>query len=555
MFRSRGNPQHNALVVKRSLNPEHLLIIFGVIVKNRALFVKVRSSLTPDILNYPGEEFHSSFLKMIYEYFDRYGEMPLKQVALAQLVATARDPGAGFYEGIVSDEVNAVYGLTDNASESMVRSAENMATDLIEELLIERKVINPTRSILANSADTTLANPGEILNNANQSLLEIRRLMTSTLISSVPQIRRRSHNYVEFDHDMDFMNALTQGGLPRKSVSGLFGPFGSCKTTTATQAAASRINTEWRRHQRGESSEIVIYANCEGSPDEISFRVLSFLAKIPVRAVKAHYYDITPLRDYVPGDPEDYNNKYGMSVPETIRLAEAVEKIDRHFKIIDLSGGGETSNNLGKNFVDDLSLTVDSYRQVSGMGSSLFILDYGKAFVRRYMEMNGLAAENIRFYLGRLPDLIRRDIADKFDCAALVLQQMNKAANTKKPGQLLTHGDSSEASDFGENCHFCFCLSTPFKNEDGVSITNINMSKARDVEPPRKMPALEYIPYCQGLRLRDEFTIVNNAFHYEERRNTVVPTGSAPARRAGSRRLGTSGGGITNADLNPLEGM
>jgi hypothetical protein len=81
------------------------------------------------------------------------------------------------------------------------------------------------------------------------------------------------------------------------------------------------------------------------------------------------------------------------------------------------------------------------------------------------------------------------------------------------------------------------------------------MSKARDVEPPRKMPALEYIPYCQGLRLRDEFTIVNNAFHYEERRNTVMPTGSAPARRAGSRRLGTSGGGITNADLNPLEGM
>jgi hypothetical protein len=134
-------------------------------------------------------------------------------------------------------------------------------------------------------------------------------------------------------------------------------------------------------------------------------------------------------------------------------------------------------------------MVVDSYCRESGKSLSLFILDYGKAFVRRYMDMNNMAAENIRFYLGRLPDLIRRDVADKFDCAALVLQQMNKTANTKKPGALLTHGDSSEASDFGENCWFCFALSVPYKSDDGAMITNLNMSKARDVEPPRKMPS------------------------------------------------------------------
>ena len=552
MYRRNGQ-RGDTLLVKRSMNPAHLLIIFGVIIRNRNLFVKVKSNLTPDILNYPGEEFHATFLKMLYEHFEQYSEMPLHQISVAQMISFAKEPGAGFSEGVVREEVYAIYNLIENADEAKIRATENMASDLIEEILIERKVINPTRSLLVNSGEATIVNPGEVLNEANQNLQEIRRMMTRTLISSVPQIRARAHNYVEFDHDMDFMNALTQGGLPRKSVSGLFGPFGGCKTTTATQSAASRINIEWRKHQRGEASEIIVYANCEGSPEEISFRVLSFLAKIPARDVRAHFYAIRSLRDHIPTDPDDYNNKYGMTVPETVRLAEACEKIEKFLKIIDLSGGAETSTNIGKGFVDDLAMVVDSYRRESGKSLSLFILDYGKAFVRRYMDLNNMAAENIRFYLGRLPDLVRRDIADKFDCAALVLQQMNKTANTKKPGALLTHGDSSEASDFGENCWFCFALSVPYKSDDGAMITNLNMSKARDVEPPRKMPSLEYIPYCQGLRLRDDFRIVGNTLIFEENRNTVAPTTMMPARRP-SRRV-DSGGPTTSAELNPLEGI
>jgi len=545
----RTNARKDLFLVKRALNPAHLLIVFGVLIKNRTLFLKVRNNFTSDLLNYPGEEFHASFLKMIVEYFDGYGDMPVQQVAVAEMISLSKEASAGFSEVMVRDEIAAIYGLTEGADDEKVRATENMATDLITEILIQRKVVNPTKSLLLNSGDDTLANPSEFLSEATQNLHEIQSMMSRTIISSVPQIRPRIHNYVEFDHDMEFMNAITKGGLPRKSVSGLFGPFGGCKTTTATQAAASRINIEWRKHQRGEPAEIVVYANCEGSPEEISFRVLSFLAKIPARDVRSHFYAIRPLRDHVPSDPEDYNNKFGMTVPETVRLAEACEKIDKFLKIIDLSGGTEASSGIGKGFVNDLVMSVDSYCRESTRNVSLFILDYGKAFVRRFMDLNGMAAENIRFYLGRLPDLIRRDIADKFDCAALVLQQMNKTANTKKPGQLLTHGDSSEASDFGENCWFCFALSVPYKSDDGAMITNLNMSKARDVEPPRKMPSLEYIPYCQGLRLRDDFRIVNNTLIYEERRNIVMPTMAMPARRS-SR--GASGGPATAADMNPL---
>jgi hypothetical protein len=428
-----------------------------------------------------------------------------------------------------------------------VRSTEIVATQLLRELSIDRRVVMPTRSALLNASNASLANPGDIFEAASRNLLEVQRLLNRSTISSVPQVRQRLNNYVSFDQHMDFLNALTQGGLHRKTVSGLFGVFGGCKTTVATQAAACRISLEWNKHLRGEESEIVVFANCEGAPEEISFRVLSFLSKIPARRIRDHFNSIHPLRDYVPTDPDDYQVKYGIALPETVRLEEAIEKIDKFLKIIDLSGSTEGSDVLGKGYVSDLEMMTDTYCQESGKGVSLFILDYAKAFTRRYMDLNGISAEQIRHHLGRLPDYVRRQVSDKFNCASLILQQMNKAALSKKPGTLLSHVDSSEASDFGENCWFCFTLSQPTKDSDDKLVVNMNMSKARDVEPPRKMPSLEYIPYCQGLRLTDEFRIVNNSLQHVEARNVAV-TNEAPQRRATRSARVPS---VTSDDMNP----
>lgn len=541
MYSQRAGSQQP--LVKRAITPEHLMIIFGVLVRNKALFVKVKPSFVPDILNHPGEELHASFLRVLSYHFDETNELPIKGVALAEMISLSRESSYSFSERVVREEVEAIYALLENATPEQVRSTESVATTLLQDLIIDRRVVSPTRSALLNASNASLANASDIFQSASRNLMEVQRLLNRSTISSVPQVRQRSNNYVSFDQHMDFLNALTQGGLHRKTVSGLFGVFGGCKTTVATQAAACRINLEWNKHLRGEDSEIVVFANCEGAPEEISFRVLSFLAKIPARKIRDHFNSIQPLRDHVPNNPDDYQTKYGIALPETVRLEEAIEKIDKFLKIIDLSGSTEGSEALGKGYVSDLEMMVDSYCQESGKGISLFLLDYAKAFVRRYMDMNAMPSENIRHYLGRLPDYVRRQIADKFNCAAIVLQQMNKAALSKKAGTLLSHVDSSEASDFGENCWFCFTLSQPVKDSDDKLIVNVNMSKARDVEPPRKMPSLEYIPYCQGLRLTDDFRIVNNALLHVEARNVSLPS-DAPQRR--SRAVS-----VTSDDMNP----
>lgn len=61
------------------------------------------------------------------------------------------------------------------------------------------------------------------------------------------------------------------------------------------------------------------------------------------------------------------------------------------------------------------------------------------------------------------------------------------------------------------------------------------------------MPSLEYIPYCQGLRLTDDFRIVNNSLQHVEARNVSV-TNEAPQRRATRSARVPS---VTADDMNP----
>jgi len=532
--------------VRSPVNQEHLIIIFGIIVKNRNLFVRIKPLLIPELLNQPGEEFHSAFLRMLISVYDETGQMPHKHVALAEMIGQARDHYSQFSEHAAQHELDVIYDLTEGVAPAVLLSTENAALGYIEQILIERRVVAQARSLLLNSTGQALQNPSEVFEAFDRSVKEVRRLTANSIITSVPTIQRRSNNYVPMDHDTDFINALTKGGFQRKTVNGLFGVFGGCKTTMATQTVASRINVEWNKFLRNEKHEIIVFANCEGVPFEISYRVLSFLSKIPLRSIKDHFHDIAPLRDYIPQDASDYQSKWNIPLTEMQRLEEAIPKIEKFLKIIDFSGSTPGSQSMGKAYVDDIEVAVDNYCQDSGLGVSYFVLDYGKAFARRYMAANNLPMDSIRHHLGRLPDAIRRQVADKFDCAAVCLQQMNKNALSKQAGSLLSHVDSSEASDFGENCHFCLTLSSPMKDMNDKTVINMNLSKARDVEIPRRMPSLEYIPYCQGLKLTDDFRVRSGSIEHVEARNVEV---NRPVPRTRSR--GSAIQQATVQDLNP----
>jgi len=243
MFGQR--PGNRQPLVKRAITPEHLIVIFGVLVRNKVLFVKVKPSFLPEILNNPGEEFHAAFLRMLLSHFDATNELPVQGLAVAEMTSLARENHSGFSEKVASEETLAIYSLLAISTPEEVRSTEFVATQLLRELIIDRRVVMPTRSALLNASNASLANPGDIFEAASRNLLEVQRLLNRSTISSVPQVRQRLNNYVSFDQHMDFLNALTQGGLHRKTVSGLFGVFGGCKTTVATQAAACRISLEW----------------------------------------------------------------------------------------------------------------------------------------------------------------------------------------------------------------------------------------------------------------------------------------------------------------------
>jgi hypothetical protein len=84
------------------------------------------------------------------------------------------------------------------------------------------------------------------------------------------------------------------------------------------------------------------------------------------------------------------------------------------------------------------------------------------------------------------------------------------------------------------------------KDMNDKTVINMNLSKARDVEIPRRMPSLEYIPYCQGLKLTDDFRVRSGSIEHVEARNVEV---NRPVPRTRSR--GSAIQQATVQDLNP----
>jgi hypothetical protein len=517
--------------VTRPVNEQHLFLIFGVLVKNKSLFVRVKTLLDPSLFNRPGEEFHMAFVSMLHSYYEENRDMPVKQAALSELVSVAREAYSLININTLEDNVDFIYDLTEGANENAIKSTERYALGLIKELVTDRKVIGRAKTLLSRAGSMPLANASEEFESITRDLKDVNRVTTNMVMSSVPTMRPNTRAYVEFDMSLNFINALTKGGLQRKTASGLLGVFGGGKTTLATHMAASRIEIEWNKFTRGQPYEQVVYANCEGHPFSISYRVLSYLARIPQRSIKDHYEGIRSLRSVRVSDPTDYQVIHGIPLTEIERLAEAEEKIDKIFKIVDFSGSSQGLGRFGQGGVGDIEVAVDSYCQEAGVGVSLFFLDYAKLFIRRWMLFNNISQDKIRHHIGTLPDQIRDQVADKFNCATLILQQFNKEAMSKKAGTLLSHIDASEGSDFGENCHFCFTLSSPTKNASEKTILNLNLSKARDVETPPRMPSLEFMSYRQGLALTSDFRVHNNNIEHVEVR-TVTSNVDGPRRRS-----------------------
>jgi hypothetical protein len=501
--------------VESPITNDQLALLCSVMLHNTSFMLRIKQMFVPDTLNGIGEDVYRVFISLLYEHYDSNPTVKLPKASALVEVGARVNPAI---KDLARDEILSIYLTEETSTDQDLRACEDLALSYVRRIMLDRKVTRRLREAMASSGSLEVNNISDLIARSQSEIQGIQLLVSNSVVSGVPRFKQVSNARVDFDVDVDFMNAVTEGGLPRKSVNGLFGVFGGCKTTLACQMAASRIRLEYAKAAAGYSSEFVVYANCEGQPDEIKYRVISALSKIPVKHIKDHYEERCALS----GSPRhyEYENILGLDVPALNRLEMAVEQVEDHFFIIDFSGS-DNNPKAGKNFVSEIDSNIEHIRSITGKGMSLFLLDYAKLFVKRYILLNNMKIDHLRHLLGAFPDMVRANIASKYDCAALILQQVNKEANKRSANDLISHTDSSEASDFGENCHFCFALSRA--NPESKAI-KLHVSKSRDVAPPSIIPELVHVGHYGALSLSD--TQVISGFRISE--NISSTRGYAP---------------------------
>lgn len=420
--------------------------------------------------------------------------------------------------------------------------------DLIVQFLTERMVYEPLKNLVdkTRAAGVVLANPLDTLERLKSTYSRVASIGTSA--SSVllpPGWKPQLASYVSTG--ITWLDPIMGGGTNSGKVYGIFGPFGSFKTGFGVQVgvSAAQIHVTIAK-DKGGKPRLVVYVVYEGGEDEIRTRALACAAKMPKKHIVDHFLSGAPLSTFDRLHPYEEDRLRRMAnredfLPETQRLLDAVATTS-NFQILDFSGSRKNPY-AGQGYIPEIVAALDRLRRETGMEIGTVIIDYAKLMVRRYMRANGLKPEQTRFYMGDIPDTLRRDVAEKFDCAVWILQQLNTTANKKAAGTAQHHADSSEAGDFGENLWYCFTLSAVNKAQ-GHTI-QFNATKTRDTEGLSEPIVLQIVG--------DENGVVDARARFTLRNGKIVSRAVAEAVRPAVGERNRDGGGSSDAPSQPPE--
>jgi RecA/RadA recombinase len=500
------------------IGPEKLETLLTIAMRNESIFESVKGILDSACFTPAENVFAAPWLNFV-KVSERYGRM-LSSTQPVILDMCDMWHSSQSIPRIMLDEMVNFLRRVDATPVEFATSdiMDRFARDELRLFIAERAGFAPLRKELNDTSRLMRSDPQAVLDRLQQRLAKADTLLQRPSYGILPQGRidgiiqslkpSLSSGIKKFDDAMG-------GGMRNRCVYGLFGPFGSYKTGTAVQMAVQVARAETSRqrsrHTQGYQAGLVIYAVYEGGRDAIQVRACSTAACIPRSSVTNHFIN-DETRVPLSSVPLSYEREYGLEGTEIERLTRAGEEIEP-LRIIDLSNSHE-SRNQGTGYVPELVASIEHEVRMSGNRpvAAVFI-DYAKIMARRYAMATGKTDQLVHL-ISTLPDQLRIQIAEQFDCPVWILQQLDAEANKAKPGAALHHSQSSWAKDFGENLWYAFCLSSIDKvNSNTITV---NVSKTRDSEG---MP-LPFIMQLNGhiSQLRD-----TDEYRYNPGGNKIVP--------------------------------
>lgn len=470
--------------VKPRLKFEQRDLLVTYLARNPTLFLEARQVLKPEHFNAGVEETALSVLwQMQNKLYEKYGRMPDAPILEAEIMAVL-DADSDRYTPEMKVDIASLIETAFNIETEVLRNNEQYGRELLCGFLLERAVMDPMTAFMKNIGRNVLQNPERDLMRLTNMVGTVNLLRNNNASALLPE-GWRPQTQVQVPLGIDWMDTALDGGQTVGQVYGIFGPFGSFKTGICVQIAVAAAQTQFAMAQgnAGYRPRLSVYIVYEGGEDSIRLRALGCAAKIPRKRLLHHFLGTGALSTG-PGDLQDYERQRyegmspGLMVPELRRLDDAKTRTS-NFQILDMSGPAKNPQ-AGNGYIPEIVSALEKLRTQTGQEIGTVVIDYAKLMARRHLQARGLPYDHMRHIVGPIPDLVRRDVCERFGCTAWIAQQLNTAANKKAAGAPQHHADSSEAGDFGENLWYAFTLSAVDKR-NGNSL-QFNATKTRDSE-------------------------------------------------------------------------
>jgi len=277
-------------------------------------------------------------------------------------------------------------------------------------------------------------------------------------------------------YGIEFIDRYLEGGGAPGEIYCLLGSFGSIKTTLLQQLSLSIAQAqlvEWEMSNRRSSLGVTYFVSYELTREVMQYRALANVANIPFNVLMNHLplstSSVLNERDRKMFKEQLERNWFVPGEQERKRTAE--QRLNLSWRLMDLSGQGPASMNVGGGKVEEIRNKIDAdIRKAASRGHNIHVagifIDYLGMMMKRHCSVYGLdQSQHLRLLLAGSIDEIRRQLAYRFQCPVFIAQQVNKVGNELRPGIIPKMTMAAECNTVPENCDFVFCASksTPEK--------------------------------------------------------------------------------------------
>ncbi|TMJ00944.1 MAG: hypothetical protein E6G97_18600 [Alphaproteobacteria bacterium] len=459
------------------------------------LFPIARDRLKDGLFDPRFERHYLLTLESVFACVDRYagGALPKSVEALhamtraemaARLAAGPPDPGMA--QLLLGDG-----GLLDFLFDETSVLDHAWGRSLLVDFLRERSVYDPLCELIATVGRASVPEGlGPLLEQARNSDLQLEALK-ATSARSAAAFGHKLRPLDKTSTGIDFLDDFMAGGDAASEVYGVLGGYGSGKTALAIQSCyAKSLQFQYEADCKGKDLQHCHLFTYEADYAECVRRFWAHAARI--RMDSPGMPELEPELLSHTGQLREYERclfakeiaREGIdNFPgEFERLQAARELMARNVWVHDYSGADE-NRQRGTGYVDEIVAELMAATRDGRPPGAIFV-DYAGLAAKRYLLARGRSMDELRHYVGGMPDELMQKVTRPFNCRAWLYHQLSAAANAKGFTSTFRYTDSAEAKNFGENVAFCFQLGVRDKATNCLQFFCDKTRRAKGAEAP-----------------------------------------------------------------------